>query len=128
MAIISVYFPNGLLQDTGDGVSSIGPDGLLQGEQSASAPVGPPGSDTAGSRLLYGATVVPNGGQATLTLFDNATAASGTVLLKIKTSSNKTVRFNRVVRAKNGIFADFSGPAGSAHIVYIANRSQDLAS
>lgn len=127
MATLSIYTHEELLQ-SGSGASVTSPGGIFQDLLSVSAPIGISGSDTAGHRLLTSATVNSPSGEATLILYDNATAASGLVLLKLKVIGHQTLRLNRAVMVNNGLFADFSGPAGSSYIVRIANRSQGLVS
>ncbi len=56
---------------------------------------------------------------ATLTLYDNASSASGTVLLKVSVlGADFSKAFNNMhCRADNGIFADISG-AGADYVIH----------
>lgn len=64
--------------------------------------------------------VVSTGAAATVTLYDNASAAAGTVLAKlvVPTDLTQEISFSECgVVANNGIYADVSG-ADAAYIVY----------
>ena len=58
---------------------------------------------------------------ATLILYDNASAASGTVLVSLKAAQGETVSFTPVYpySAANGIYADIGGSGAAATVVYI---------
>jgi hypothetical protein len=74
-----------------------------------------------GRGTLNAFTVVTDGtNAATVTLYDNATAATGNVLAKMVVGGSAGTGFqawNLAVRCLNGIFADVSG-TGAGYIVY----------
>lgn len=69
--------------------------------------------------VLLGVVVLTDGtNDATLTIYDNASAASGDELFKaIVPAADRTLVARLGVRATNGIYADISG-TGAAYIVY----------
>ncbi len=58
---------------------------------------------------------------ATLTLYDNASAASGTVLAKLSAPTLETVPFCPAIPyvATNGIYADIGGTGANATVVFL---------
>lgn len=73
---------------------------------------------------LHGVMLISDGtNTASITIYDNATAASGLVLAKISiaatTAAPTYVTFNNPVSANKGIFADVSG-TGANYIVYFS--------
>ena len=81
------------------------------------------GQITAGRGTLNALTVITDGATAsTITLYDNATAATGRVLAKITIGGAAGSGFqswNLAVRHLNGIYADFTGGGAAAgYIVY----------
>ncbi len=71
--------------------------------------------------LLCGIAINAAAANVTAILYDNASAASGTVLAKLQVDSttvkSKQVWFDRPVKAFNGIYLDISG-TGAEAIVY----------
>ena len=73
-----------------------------------------------GKTILTGVQVLSNlTADATLVLYDNATAASGNELFKVQLSGtlDSTYYSDINVRCDNGIYADVTG-AGAAYIVH----------
>ena len=73
-----------------------------------------------GRGLLVGVSIIPAAADATVTLYDSATAASGKVLFKglVKASTaSVTTNFTHPVFAQNGVFLDIDG-VGAAAIIY----------
>ena len=58
---------------------------------------------------------------ATIVLYDNPSAASGTVLATLKAAANTTAQWSPVApyAAANGIFADVTGTSPTAYVVFI---------
>jgi len=76
----------------------------------------------AGKAILAGAHIITNGtADVTLTLYDNASAASGTVIFKqVVTGTDDSIPYTLPdggVGAKNGIYADIAG-TGAEYIVF----------
>lgn len=71
--------------------------------------------------LLCGVNLAIGTGDASVILYDNASAASGTKLAEIKVIAtafaSKEVFFDRPVKASNGIYMDITG-TGASCIVY----------
>lgn len=76
---------------------------------------------SAATSTLRGLTVIADGtNEATVILYDNASAASGTVLDKVIVDAGLThvyVPYHGGVVALNGIYADVTG-TGAAYIVH----------
>lgn len=74
-----------------------------------------------GRGTLNSVSIITDGtNAATVTLYDNASAATGNVLFKgvvPGANSSETVAWNLAVRCLNGIYADVSG-TGAAYVVY----------
>lgn len=74
------------------------------------------------SGQLVSVLLSSGGAAATLILYDNASAASGTVLATIKTATNNdSNQWSPAVPYvfANGIYADISGTGASATVVYL---------
>jgi len=71
--------------------------------------------------LLCGVNIITNASvDATVILYDNASAASGTKVFEggcVGADLNKTVWFDRPIRCKNGLYLDIGGTGASA-IIY----------
>lgn len=76
---------------------------------------------TTGKAILSGITVITdNTNTATVTVYDNASAASGTVLAKVTATSTtgaNSIAFVTPVMAENGLVISVTG-TGSTGIVY----------
>ncbi len=74
-----------------------------------------------GRGTLNAITITTDGtNAATLTIYDNASAASGTVLYQGKVAGaalSHDQAWNLAVRCENGLYADISG-TGASYIVY----------
>jgi len=74
-----------------------------------------------GRGTLNAVTVLTDGtNAATLTIYDNASAASGTVLYKSIVAGadlQKADVYNLAIRCVNGLYADISG-TGAAYIIH----------
>lgn len=69
---------------------------------------------------LHAVTIVPAAAASSIVLYDNATAASGTVLAKVQGVANGetvTQMFDNPVFCSNGIYGDVTG-ASAAFIFY----------
>lgn len=84
--------------------------------KSADAVISAIGGYLHGILLISDATNV-----AVVTIYDNASAASGVVLAKLSipatTTAPQVITFNNPISANKGIYADVSG-TGAAYIVY----------
>lgn len=89
---------------------------ITSGLLSASAPI------AVGRNKVNSITVLGDGTNApTLTLYDNATSATGTVLAKIvgvATSTYLFAEYTNPVRADNGIYAAISGTGANYIVTY----------
>lgn len=71
--------------------------------------------------IVQSVTVVPAAADATVVLYDNASAASGTVLAKVFALANGasvSIAFNHPIQASNGIYLDISGASAAAIVTY----------
>ena len=61
------------------------------------------------------------GAAASLILYDNASAASGTKLLTLRAPQGESVPFTPAapIKAANGIYADIGGSGAAAYVAYI---------
>lgn len=80
---------------------------------------------SAQSSLLHGLSLgAPDSGSLTVTVYDNATAASGTVLATYEVASGTTglhVNFSSPVCANKGIYLDLGGTeTGATAVVYFS--------
>jgi hypothetical protein len=75
----------------------------------------------AGRNRINAVTLLTDGTNAgTVIVYDNATAASGTVLAKVRCTGAELIQhviFENPVIAQNGIYADVTG-TGAEYIVY----------
>ncbi len=70
--------------------------------------------------FLHGVSLIPAAAACSVIIYDNASAASGTVLAKpsgVANGASVDLFFNYPVCANKGIYADVSG-SGAAFIVY----------
>ncbi len=70
---------------------------------------------------LLGVLIVGGSAQTTVTIYDNATAASGTVLAKGIVAANTTLHIplqDAGVASLAGLYCDISGTAGAAIVYY----------
>jgi hypothetical protein len=80
------------------------------------------GAVKSASGQLVSVLLTSGGAAATLVLYDNDSAASGTVLATIKTATNNdSNQWSPAVPyvAANGIYADITGTGASATVVYL---------
>jgi len=87
----------------------------------AHAAVAADGIVKAANGQLVGATLTAGSDTATLILYDNASAASGTKLATLKAAANTTASFTPAVPyvATKGIYADIDGTGPVATVVYL---------
>ncbi len=74
--------------------------------------------------LLVGITLIQAAAAATLIIYDNASAASGTVLAQLNTTINtdsKTITFDMPVFASQGIYAAVTGTSAGYIVHYQAH-------
>lgn len=72
--------------------------------------------------LVTAITLIPAAAACTLTIYDNASAASGTVLAELALLANaksETIAFNLPIEADKGVYASLSG-SGAAAIVHFS--------
>lgn len=70
---------------------------------------------------LWGLSLSPAAAASTLIIYDNASAASGTVLAKLVVPANSAtvdIVFNQGIQAQIGIYASLSGAAADAVVYY----------
>ena len=74
----------------------------------------------AGSGQLVSVLLAADGAIATIVLYDN-TAASGTIIAKLKTADGSTVQFSPSVpiACNLGIYADITGTGATAIVAYL---------
>lgn len=79
------------------------------------------------SGYLCGLTVIADGtNAATVTLYDNASAASGTVLMEITVDATDTTEVwvpAEAIECANGIYADLTLAAGTARYIVHYTKS-----
>jgi len=84
--------------------------------------------DVAGDKIvkaangaLVGVVLSAGSANATLILYDNASAASGTVLCKLTALANSSVQFtpSQPYVASAGIYADIGGTGANATVVFL---------
>lgn len=74
---------------------------------------------------LHGSVLIPAAADSTITIYDNASAASGTILLKVSTiatlagGSTASPQLPAPIEAKNGLFVVVTG-TGATAIVFSA--------
>lgn len=75
----------------------------------------------AASGYLVSVLLTAGSAAATIVLYDNASAASGTVLATLKTSAaNISVQWSpaQPIAFQNGIYADITGASATAYVAY----------
>jgi len=75
---------------------------------------------SASKGAFYGATLTGGSDAATLIVYDNATEASGTVILKLGAAAGATASWAPGVRraVSNGVYAALTGTAPSATVLF----------
>lgn len=73
------------------------------------------------SRAIAAVALAGGSAASTLILYDNATEASGTILLKLAAATGTSAVFTPAapVTVANGIYADISGTAANATVILV---------
>lgn len=70
---------------------------------------------------LWGLSLSPAAAASSIVVYDNASAASGTVLAKLSVAANTqtvNITFNQGVQAQFGLYVDISGASADAVVYY----------
>jgi|SRR3990167_5444490 len=95
----------------------------MEGREMAATPSGAVSADavvTASPALLHSVVLVGGSDQATVILYDNATGASGTTLVRLTAAANATTvcNFTKPINATAGMYADVAGTSMFVYVGY----------